>query len=62
MQRDTKDDECDTAHLKNRGHLTLAQPTNRIRKLGIFEGYAADDPVGQSALQALKRALRDLAG
>jgi putative tryptophan/tyrosine transport system substrate-binding protein len=38
----------------------LAQPTERVRKLGILEGYGADDPVAQERIKGFTQALRDL--
>jgi len=38
----------------------LGQPTDRMRTLGILEGYAADDPVGQARVKGFTQALRGL--
>jgi putative ABC transport system substrate-binding protein len=38
----------------------LAQPTDRIRKLGILEGYAADDLVAQERVKGFTQALQGL--
>jgi len=38
----------------------LAQLTDRIRKLGILEGYGVDDPVGQARVKGFTEALQAL--
>jgi hypothetical protein len=41
---------------------TLAQPTDRTRKLGVLEGYGVDDPVAQARVKALRKPSKVWAG
>jgi len=40
--------------------LAIAQPTSRPRKIGVFVGHSANDPVWLARFAALKKGLREL--